>query len=70
MTKRDAESQFREFHMPGLKAREAQGNGIVDKPGRRMEWNDFTDMLQKSGQITRNQSETWAQPRWLCSSRI
>jgi hypothetical protein len=36
--------------------------GNLDKPALRQAWNDFTDMLCKSGQITQNQYDTWLGP--------
>lgn len=55
MTKKEAETAFREA-FPKLPA---------DKPARRQAWNDYIDGLQKDGQITRRQSETWTQPAFI-----
>ena len=36
-----------------------------DKPCLREAWNNFTDGLCKSGQITMRQYETWQHPRFI-----
>ena len=70
MTKTQAETDFRETHMPAIKAAEAEGTGRVDGSRRRTEWNDYTDALCKDGQITDRQYNNWLAPRWLESKRI
>jgi len=70
MTKTQAESQFRDFHLPLVKEQEARQSGSVDKALRRTVWNDYTDALCKSGEITDRQYNDWLKPRWLLSARI
>ena len=37
----------------------------TDKPQLREAWNNFTDGLCKSGQITMRQYETWTHPKFI-----
>jgi len=70
MTKREAETHFRANHVPAILEQEAQSSGRVDEPLRSFEWNTYTDMLCKDGQITEHQRANWDFPRWLFSSRL
>jgi len=54
MTKKEALSQFKEFHMPNIPSN--------DKPALRQAWNDYTDYLCKDKQISLKQYETWDNP--------
>ncbi len=62
MRKADAEKVFKAEILPGVIASE---RGSIDKPARRMAWNDWTDSLCKNGEITQKQYATWTAPRWL-----
>ena len=59
MTKAQAVAEFERDVLP----RVVDLFGPNDRPARREAWNDYADNLQKSGQITRRQAETWTQPR-------
>ena len=62
MTKKEAVAEFREYVLPLIKAKEAQGSGRVDGPMRAEEWNNFTDGLCKGGRITSSQYHSWSNP--------
>ena len=55
MTKRQAESEWREFYLPHFNRQ--------DKPMLRESWNNFTDGLLKEGRISEQQYNNWSQPR-------
>ncbi len=57
MTKREAVAAFAEL-VPGI----VRQYGRADITAVRTAWNEYTDALQESGQITARQSETWTQP--------
>lgn len=57
MTKKQALKLFRELYPP-----EALRILSQDVVARREAWNDFTDALCKSGEITLKQYETWVNP--------
>lgn len=54
MTKKEALAMFRSEILPSC----PKG----DKPCRDQAWNDYTDGLQKDGQITERQYDTWVHP--------
>jgi len=61
----DAVTEFTETHLPSLRRLErvnGRGQGEVDGPMRREAWNNWTDMLCKSGVISDWQYENWSQP--------
>jgi hypothetical protein len=60
MTKSEAVTEFAKTVLPAVVAQ----FGRKDKPAVRTAWNDFVDALQKSGQITERQSETWQAPNF------
>lgn len=62
MNKAQAEALFREHFMPHIRQQEGR---VIDKPLRRMVWNNFVDGLHRSGEITEHQMQTWDQPRGL-----
>lgn len=59
MTKREAVKQFNE-RWP--RSHFVHIDGRLDKPMRRQFWNDYVDFLQKNGNITVKQAETWDSP--------
>lgn len=59
MTKVQALRRFRREVAPGVIAR----YGRHDKPACREAWNNWTDQLQKSGEITPRQYDTWLGPK-------
>ena len=61
MTKKQALQIWRSEILPGIRAVE-KVRGHVDLPGRCEAWNNWTDSLCKSGQITPHQYETWTHP--------
>ncbi len=61
LTKKQALRIFREHDLPTIRKLYEQ-NGRVDLPARREGWNNFVDHLQKDGQITSKQAETWDNP--------
>lgn len=58
MTKNTAVADFRAFILPGVIAHYSK----TDIVAIRTAWNDWTDSLCKSGQITLRQYETWTNP--------
>lgn len=59
MTNREANAEFRRLY-PALFLKK---NGkLMDKPRVFQMWNDWTDSLCKSGQITQKQYDTWTGP--------
>jgi hypothetical protein len=58
MRKNTAVADFREFILPGV----IKWFGENDKVAIRTAWNDWTDSLCKSNQITLRQYETWTNP--------
>lgn len=56
MTKAQALRLFRETHEEFLKKYRN------DPIAKRTAWNDFTDMLEKDGDITPRQSHSWSNP--------
>ena len=58
MRKNTAVAQFREFILPGI----IKYYGKTDAVAIRTAWNDWTDSLCKSGDITMKQYETWISP--------
>lgn len=58
MTKREAFSQFRNFIEPGV----IKYYGKTDRIALRTAWNDWTDSLCKSGDITQRQYDSWTNP--------
>ena len=59
MTKAQALADFKENILPEIKKVERNG---VDGPMRSQAWNDYTDSLCKSGQITSRQYSSWSNP--------
>ena len=65
ITKKDVERSFREHYLPAIKRlEERQGDGGVDGPMRREEWNNYVDALAKDGEVPQS-AYNWAHPRWL-----
>lgn len=62
MTKDEAVRLFKRHDFKAVKELYEQ-DGVPDWPARREAWNNFTDYLQRSGQITMKQYETWGHPR-------
>jgi len=62
INKKQAVEIFKSDIMPIVRA-EYEQDGIPDYIARRERWNDWTDSLCKSRQITLEQYETWSQPR-------
>ncbi len=58
MTKNTAVADFKAFVLPGV----IKWFGEADKVAIRTAWNDWTDSLCKSNQITMRQYETWTNP--------
>jgi len=58
MTKQEALAEFNDQVKPHVVAR----YGPDDKVALSEAWNNFTDMLQKDGQITAHQYDTWGNP--------
>lgn len=57
MTKQQAVEYFKEHVLPDL--------DTTDLPLVRTAWNDYVDALQKDGQITERQADTWGQPAFV-----
>lgn len=51
MTRLEAVREFNQYIVPSIPKN--------DKPALRQAWNNFTDGLQKSGQITARQYDSW-----------
>ncbi len=66
MTKKEAWEDFRENILPSIVESE-RGRGHKDRPMRAEAWNNYTDALQKDGQITERQCASWTHPRGLGS---
>ncbi len=58
MTKKEAESYFREHILPAVIAKYGKNDSVAI----REEWSIYTDSLCKSRQITMKQYETWDNP--------
>ncbi|MEK5036339.1 hypothetical protein MKY96_33455 [Paenibacillus sp. FSL R7-0302] len=56
LTKAQALANFRLYNVDWLKENKK------DIPARRQAWHDYTDMLCKDGQITKEQYNTWDNP--------
>lgn len=67
MTKKEAWEDFRETVLPAIENAERLRGGRHDRPMRAEAWNNYTDALQKDGQITERQCATWTHPRELGS---
>lgn len=63
MTRREALIRFRDVWQQYL--RENRHITPDDKVAKRTLWNDWTDALQKDGQITEHQYDTWSGPPGL-----
>lgn len=61
MTKKEALDRFKADVLPLIKE-EFEKDGVVDTPARCEAWNNWTDSLQKGGEITEKQCETWSNP--------
>ena len=61
ITKADAVRSFKTYILPLIKLR-YEADGVRDLPARREAWNDYTDDLCKSGQISERQYNNWSQP--------
>lgn len=61
MTKAAAVKLFRALVLPQLRTR-YEADGIPDYPARSEAWNNWTDELCKTGQITAEQYDTWTHP--------
>jgi len=62
MTKKEALVDFQENILPEIIAIEQKGTGRKDKVMRAEEWNNYTDSLCKSGQISSKQYNNWSNP--------
>lgn len=65
MTKKEVIRNFQESILPCVRKLEnkyRQGRCTVDIIMRRGEWNNYTDMLCKDGNISLHQYETWDNP--------
>ena len=62
VTKKEVENIFRRDILPDVQKR-YEKNGVKDIPARCEAWNEFTDRLCKSGQITQWQYENWVTPK-------
>lgn len=60
MTLREAQRRFNEEILPAV----VQQYGKKDKVAIRTAWNDWTDALQKDGQITEKQAYRWVPTAW------
>jgi len=61
----EAVKMFENDHLPHIRHVEKRNNNgrfWVDGPMRREGWNNFTDYLCKTGQISDWQYENWSQP--------
>lgn len=58
MTKEEAIKRFKEEVMPYIR----KEYGKDDKTVVEQAWNDWTDALQKEGEITAHQYSTWVHP--------
>jgi len=57
-----AVEMFEETELPAIRETERNVLGYIDKPMRREAWNNWTDMLCKTEQISDWQYENWNQP--------
>ena len=65
MNKQQVIELFKESILPGIEEVEAnqpKGTG-KDKPYRRQSWHDFVDGLNKEGEVTDRQANTWTVPK-------
>lgn len=58
LTKKEAESEFRDEVLPEVVAMYGRDDSVAKAEA----WNDWTDMLRSEGRITRKQYDTWANP--------
>jgi len=49
--------------------RRYEADGVPDYPARREAWNDHVDALQKAGEVTAEQANTWLSPAWVSGAR-
>lgn len=68
MTKAEAVEMFKQDVMPYVR-QQYESDGIPDYPARSEAWSNFVDMLQRDGEITMRQAETWDQPAITSRSR-
>lgn len=61
LNKKSAVRQWREIILPHVKS-QYETDGVVDESARAEAWNNYTDLLQKTGQITTSQYENWSHP--------
>jgi hypothetical protein len=64
MTKKEAESYFRDYILSGIRQQEGS---YPDYPMRTTEWHNFTDRLCKNSYITVQQYDKWDCPRYCYS---
>jgi hypothetical protein len=62
----EAIQRFEEAILP-MVIRDCEQDGEIDKPARREAWNNFTDFLCKSEEISDWQYENWEHPE--CTER-
>lgn len=62
LTKKEVMAMFLEHVLPAIQRTEQEQTGRVDLPMRSEAWNNFVDSLQKDGQISRRQADTWVNP--------
>jgi hypothetical protein len=67
-TKAQVSADFRENILPGI-LEHYERDGIPDWPARSEAWNNYTDMLCKSGEISPRQYNTWVSPRCCGKNR-
>ena len=60
LTWKQACNQFEHIHLPVIKLA-FEKDGVPDECARREAWNNWTDHLCKSGQISDWQYENWSQ---------
>ncbi len=62
MTKKQAIQNFNKCFPKDSFMRDHNGKPYVDRPMRDQAWNNYTDALCKSRDITERQYETWVSP--------
>ena len=66
ITRDEAIQQFEDYVLPAIIEQETKWQGgtwqHIDEPHRCEEWNNFTDMLCKSNEISDWQYENWTHP--------
>ena len=68
MEKAQFDNEFLKFNLK-LIAIDYESDGLIDKPARRMFYNDKVDSFHKSGLITDKQANDWCIPERLVNTR-